>query len=264
MSLIETRNLYKEFNMVRGFLKSDKIHALSDVNIKLEQDEIIGVVGASGSGKSTLARLLVLLYRPTSGEIIFHDEDVANIKGKELRKYRSNIQMVFQDPYASLDPFHNVDWHIRRPLIISKYSGNISERINELLSLVKLDPPEIYRYKFPHEMSGGQRQRVYMARALAMDPKILIADEPVSMLDVSLRVEILDLLLTIKRNMNIGIIYITHDLNTVSMVTDRIYVLNNGRVVESGYTSDIMKNPTDQYTRKLISAAPDPYKKIEV
>ncbi len=244
--------------------RSESVNALQNVDMELNQNELLGIVGASGSGKSTLARILVLLYRPTSGKIIFEGNDVSNLKGKNLRKYRSQIQMVFQDPYASLDPFHNVEWHIKRPLVITKYDGNINERIDSLLEQVKLTPPSQYRNKFPHQLSGGQRQRVYMARALATNPKVLIADEPVSMLDVSLRIEILDLLLSIKKSLGISIIYITHDLNTVSMITDRIYVLNQGRVVEYGDTKSIVTNPRDSYTQQLIKAAPDPYKKIEV
>ncbi len=262
MTLMETENLNKQFYKSTGFAKGEMIDALVDVNISLNENEIVGIVGASGSGKSTLARLLVLLYRPTSGKILFRGEDVTNYKGKTLKKFRSEIQMVFQDPYASLDPFHTVEWHIKRPLIIKKYKGGINRRVKELLSYVKLDPPEEFLNKYPHEMSGGQRQRVYMARALAMEPKILIADEPVSMLDVSLRVEILDLLLSIKENFNVGIFYITHDLSTVSMTTDKLYVLNEGHVVEAGLTKDIMKNPQNEYTKKLIEAAPDPYKVI--
>jgi peptide/nickel transport system ATP-binding protein len=170
--------------------------------------------------------------------------------------------MVFQDPYASLDPFHSVEWHIKRPLIISKYRGNIEDRVDELLEMVKLNPPAYFKNKYPNQISGGQRQRVYIARVLALNPKIIIADEPVSMLDVSLRIEILDLFSRIRDNFGISIVYITHDLNTVSMITDRIYVLKDGVVVEKGDTEEILKNPREDYTRKLIEAAPDPYKRL--
>ncbi len=264
MSVLNIEDLSKEFTVRKSLTRAGVIRALDHVNIELREKEVLGIVGSSGSGKSTLARLMVLLYRPTSGKILFDGTDVSKYKGRKLREYRSNIQMVFQDPYASLDPFHNVEWHIKRPLIINGYTGNVKDKIDDLLTEVRLDPPAQFRDKFPHQMSGGQRQRVYMARALATGPKILIADEPVSMLDVSLRVEILELLLSLRDSMGISIIYITHDLNTVSMITDRIYVLNRGRVVESGSTKQVIDNPVEDYTRRLIGAAPDPFKKIEV
>ncbi len=264
MSILYTQSLSKTFDVRKSLTKQEKIRALIDVNIELKEKEILGIVGASGSGKSTLARTLVFLYRPTSGKIFYKGNDITAYKGKKLKDYRGNVQMVFQDPYASLDPNHSVEWHIKRPLLISKYKGNVSERVSELLTDVRLNPPEQYKQKYPHQLSGGQRQRVYMARALALEPEILIADEPVSMLDVSLRVEILDLLVYIRNTMGISVVYITHDLNTVSMITDRLYVLNKGRVVESGYTQDVVKRPQDDYTRRLMEAAPDPFKKIEV
>ena len=260
--ILRTEGISKQFLVRKGLVAGDVINALDDVNIYLNEGEILALVGASGSGKSTLARILVLLYRPNKGKIYFMDQDVTNYKGRRLKKYRSDIQMVFQDPYASLDPYHTVDWHIRRPLILSHYKGNIDERIDELLEMVKLNPPSYFRGKFPHQISGGQRQRVYLARALAVNPKVLIADEPVSMLDVSLRIEVLDLLASIRDNLGIGVIYITHDLNTVSVISDRIYVLHDGKIVESGRTQDVIKNPADSYTRALIEAAPDPYKRL--
>jgi peptide/nickel transport system ATP-binding protein len=241
-------------------MAADKIQALSNVNVTLEKGELIGIVGASGSGKSTLAKIFVYLYKPTSGSVYFMDNNITGYNSRKIKKYRREIQMVFQDPYASLDPNHSVEWHIKRPLILSKYSGNVDHRINELLNMVTLNPE--YRAKFPHQLSGGQRQRVYLARALAVNPKILIADEPVSMLDVSVRIEILTLLQGIKNKLGISIIYITHDLNTVSMITDRLYVMQEGRVVEEGFTDSIINNPSNEYTKKLIEAAPNPYKRI--
>ncbi len=260
--ILRTESISKEFMVRKGLVTGNTIKALNDVNIYLEEREILALVGASGSGKSTLARILVFLYRPTSGKIFFQDQDVTKYKGRKLKKYRSDVQMVFQDPYASLDPYHTVDWHIRRPLILSHYKGNVEERIDELLEMVRLNPPSYYREKFPHQISGGQRQRVYLARALALEPKVLIADEPVSMLDVSLRIEVLDLLSSIREKLGVSIIYITHDLNTVSVISDRIYVLHDGKVVESGRTQDVIANPSDSYTRALIEAAPDPYKRL--
>ncbi|AGO60119.1 MULTISPECIES: ABC transporter ATP-binding protein [Ferroplasma] len=262
MSILRTENLSKIFISKKGIIKGRNVVALDNVNIELNERELIGIVGASGSGKSTLAKIFVLLYRPTSGSIYFNDENITKYKSGKIKKYRKNIQMVFQDPYASLDPNHTVEWHIKRPLILIKYKGDINERINQLLNMVTLDPPEYYKNKFPHQLSGGQRQRVYLARTLAVEPKILIADEPVSMLDVSVRIDILNLLKTIRDNLNLSIIYITHDLNTVSMITDRLYVMHDGKIVEEGNTDNIIKNPVDRYTRELIESAPNPYKRI--
>lgn len=260
--MLRTDNISKEFFVRKGVYGGTKINALTNVSVSVREKEILGIVGASGSGKSTLAKIMVLLYRPTSGKLIYNDEEVSSLNGRKLRKYREDVQMVFQDPYASLDPFHSVEWHIKRPLIISKYSGNVDERVDELLEMVKLNPPSYFRNKYPNQISGGQRQRVYIARVLALNPKVIIADEPVSMLDVSLRIEILDLFSRIRDDFGISIVYITHDLNTVSMITDRIYVLKDGVVVEEGETEGILRNPSQKYTRKLIEAAPDPYKRL--
>lgn len=262
MSILETKDLTKIFLVKKGLLGANEIVAVENVSVNIEPGEIVGIVGASGSGKSTLARLLVMLYRSTSGQITYNGRDITNITGKKLKEYRRDIQMVFQDPYASLDPNHTVEWHIRRPLMISGASGNVDERIDELLDLVRLSPTSVYRDKYPHQLSGGQRQRVYLARALAVNPKILIADEPVSMLDVSVRVEILDVLQSLRERLGVSIFYITHDLNTVGMITDRIYVMHNGKVVEAGSTESVLMNPVDEYTRTLIEATPDPYKRI--
>ncbi len=260
--MLRTDNISKEFFVRKGVYGGTKINALTNVSVSVREKEILGIVGASGSGKSTLAKIMVLLYRPTSGKLIYNDEEVSSLNGRKLRKYREDVQMVFQDPYASLDPFHSVEWHIKRPLIISKYGGNVDERVDELLEMVKLNPPSYFRNKYPNQISGGQRQRVYIARVLALNPKVIIADEPVSMLDVSLRIEILDLFSRIRDDFGISIVYITHDLNTVSMITDRIYVLKDGVVVEEGETEGILRNPSQNYTRKLIEAAPDPYKRL--
>lgn len=261
-TVLRSENVSKEFFVRKGLYGGTKINALNDVSVSVRDKEILGIVGASGSGKSTLAKIMVLLYRPTSGKVMYNEENVSNLSGRALKKYRGDVQMVFQDPYASLDPFHSVGWHIKRPLVISKYNGNMEERIDELLEMVKLNPASYFKNKYPNQISGGQRQRVYIARVLALNPKIIVADEPVSMLDVSLRIEILDLFSKIRDNFGISIVYITHDLNTVSMITDRIYVLKGGIVVEEGDTESILKSPRSDYTRKLIEAAPDPYKRL--
>jgi peptide/nickel transport system ATP-binding protein len=262
MEVLGTQGLSKVFMSRSGIFHDVKTHALDNVTVSLQKNEIVGIVGASGSGKSTLAKILVFLYKPTGGKIIFEGNDVTGYGSKEIKKYRQSVQMVFQDPYASLDPNHNVEWHIKRPLLLSSYDGDIDERIDEILNMVTLNPTNYYRNKFPHQLSGGQRQRVYLARVLALKPKVLIADEPVSMLDVSVRVEILALINKLRDEQGISVMYITHDVNTVSLITDRIYVMQNGTVVESGNTSDVISNPTQSYTRDLIEAAPNPNKRI--
>jgi peptide/nickel transport system ATP-binding protein len=243
-------------------LKQVEVKALNNVSIELREREILGIVGASGSGKSTLAKLLVFLYRADSGSIFYMREDVTKHRGRRVKEYRRSVQMVFQDPYASLDPNHTVDWHIRRPLKLLGNKQNINSRIDDLLETVKLTPTSYYLEKYPHQLSGGQRQRVYLARVLALNPRVIIADEPVSMLDVSVRIEVLELIKNLRDKFNISVIYITHDLNTVSLVTERIYVMDKGSVVESGSTNDIITNPKEDYTRRLIQAAPDPYNRI--
>ena len=262
MELLATQGINKIFTKRQGLLGETKTVALNDVNISINSREIVGLVGASGSGKSTLARLMVFLYKPTSGKLLFEGNDITGYRSRQIRKYRQEVQMVFQDPYASLDPNHNVAWHVRRPLILSGYSGNIEDRLDQVLEMVTLSPPEYFKNKYPHQLSGGQRQRVYLARALAVEPKILIADEPVSMLDVSVRIEILELISKLRDELGISIVYITHDVNTVSLVTDRVYVMHSGMVVEHGNTNDVISNPTHKYTRELIEAAPNPYKRI--
>lgn len=262
MNVLETRSLCKSFYTRKGMLKQVEVKALNNVSIELREKEILGIVGASGSGKSTLAKLLVFLYRVDSGSIFYMREDVTKYRGRRVKEYRRRVQMVFQDPYASLDPNHTVDWHIRRPLILSRNKENINLRIDDLLETVKLTPTSYYREKYPHQLSGGQRQRVYLARVLALNPSVIIADEPVSMLDVSVRIEVLELIKNLRDKFNISVIYITHDLNTVSLVTERIYVMDKGSVVESGNTNDIIANPKEDYTRRLIQAAPNPYNRI--
>lgn len=262
MSLLSTRSVTKIFEKRNGILGRENIIALDDVSVELNEREIVGIVGASGSGKSTLAKLLVLMYQPTSGQIYYRENPVNSRRNRVKKDYRRKVQMVFQDPYASLDPNHTVEWHIMRPLAISEYSGDRNRRIDELLEMVTLTPPAYYRNKFPYQLSGGQRQRVYLARALSLEPEIVIADEPVSMLDVSVRIEILDLINKLRNDLGISFFYISHDLNTVSFLTDRIYVIEKGKVVETGDTSMILNDPRTDYTKKLINAAPDPYKKI--
>jgi len=231
--------------------------ACDHVSFTIEPGESVALVGQSGSGKSTLARLITGMERPDSGAITFGDTRVDRLRHRHLRAYRSRVQLVFQDPYAALNPLHTVRYVLTRPLV--NYHG-LSERearsqVDELLDTVGLTPVEQFAGKLPHQLSGGQRQRVVIARALAPRPALLVADEPVSMLDVSLRAGVLELL----RSTGISLLYITHDLLSARVIADRMFVLHEGRVVEHGPTVDVLRNPQDDYTRALLDALPTPF-----
>jgi len=231
--------------------------ACDHVSFTIEPGEPVALVGQSGSGKSTLARLITGMERPDAGTITFGDTRVDRLRHRQLRAYRSRVQLVFQDPYAALNPLHTVRYVLTRPLV--NYHG-LSERearpqVDELLDTVGLTPVEQFAGKLPHQLSGGQRQRVVIARALAPRPALLVADEPVSMLDVSLRAGVLELL----RSTGVGLLYITHDLLSARVIADRMFVLHEGRVVEHGPTVDVLRNPRDDYTRALLDALPTPF-----
>ncbi len=263
MSTLEVRNLVKEYHL-RGGLRGTTLRAVDNVSFTLESGKTIALVGQSGSGKSTIAKILMQLERPTTGEILLDGKPVGR-RGKALAEYRSDVQMVFQDPFASLNPFHSIGHHIVRPLKLHNPSMSREQAragMLELLARVRLDPPEIAAAKRPHEMSGGQRQRVAIARALAPKPKILVADEPVSMLDVSIRLGVLNLLADLQREENLGVLYITHDLATARHFSDEIMVLYKGEVVEHGPADDVILRPQHEYTRSLAEAAPNPERRL--
>ncbi|WP_431071539.1 ABC transporter ATP-binding protein [Microbacterium phyllosphaerae] len=234
--------------------------AVDDVSFRLEPGEALALVGASGSGKSTIAKLITGVEKPTEGTVRFGDVDVATLRRTGLRDLRKDVQMVFQDPYAALNPLHTVEYALSRP--IRNYTPLRGEearaRVLELLETVGLTPVEQFAAKLPHQLSGGQRQRVVIARALASDPQVLIADEPVSMLDVSLRAGVLALLEDLRERWGISMLYITHDLLSARLVTENILVLNSGRVVERGETSQVLQHPEDEYTVQLLDAVPNP------
>lgn len=236
------------------------VTAVDDVSFRLEPGEALALVGASGSGKSTLAKLITGVEKPTEGTVRFGDVDVATLRRKGLRELRKDVQMVFQDPYAALNPLHTVEYALSRP--IRNYTplrgDEARARVLELLETVGLTPVEQFAAKLPHQLSGGQRQRVVIARALASDPQVLIADEPVSMLDVSLRAGVLALLEDLRERWGISMLYITHDLLSARLVTENILVLNSGRVVERGETSQVLQHPEDPYTVQLLDAVPNP------
>ncbi|GAA4174739.1 ABC transporter ATP-binding protein [Gryllotalpicola koreensis] len=239
--------------------------AVDDVSFTLEPGAALALVGQSGSGKSTIAKLITGVEKPTAGSIRFGDLDVGRANRRSLRRLRRDVQMVFQDPYAALNPLHTVEYTLSRPIVnYSERRGDaVRERVFELLETVGLAPAALYANKLPHQLSGGQRQRVVIARALASDPQVIIADEPVSMLDVSLRAGVLALLDELRVTWGVSLLYITHDLLSARLITDRIMVLHEGRVVERGGTAEVLRNPTDSYTRDLLAAVPQPGRALE-
>jgi peptide/nickel transport system ATP-binding protein len=254
MTTLEFRGVTKIYN-VRG---SGQLKALDDVSFTLNSRQTIGLVGQSGSGKSTIAKILTQLETPTHGDVLLDGEPIPR-RGKGLRTYRQQLRMVFQDPFASLNPYHSIRHHVERPLRLDRVvpRDQVEAEVRRLLERVRLDPDAVMERR-PHELSGGQRQRVAIARALASRPALLVADEPVSMLDVSIRLGVLNLLADLQREEGLGVLYITHDLATARHFSDEIMVLNQGRVVERGPADDVILRPRDPYTRELRAASPDP------
>lgn len=254
MSVLEVRHVSKVYN-VRG---AGQLKALDDVSFTLNSGQTIGLVGQSGSGKSTIAKILTQLETPTSGEVLLDGAPIPR-RGRGLRTYRQQLRMVFQDPFASLNPYHSIRYHLERPLRLDDVvpKEETEAEVRRLLERVRLVPDAVIDRR-PHELSGGQRQRVAIARALASRPQILVADEPVSMLDVSIRLGVLNLLADLQREEGLGVLYITHDLATARHFSDEIMVLNQGRVVEHGPADDVILRPQHPYTQELRAASPDP------
>ena len=244
-----------------GFRSHQVVHAVDDVDLELYRGRVVALVGESGSGKSTIARLLAQLMPVTGGQILLHGED-ATVKGRHaFRRYVSKVQMIFQDPFASLNPVHTVRYTLTRSLKIHRgrlRGDELEAALVELLERVNLKPAARYIDKFPHELSGGQRQRVAIARALAASPEVLLADEPISMLDVSIRLGILNLLRDLRDRLHIAILYITHDIASARYFADRTMVMYAGRVVESGDSESVTQDPKHPYTQLLVRSAPDP------
>jgi peptide/nickel transport system ATP-binding protein len=259
---LEVRDLSKRFPVSSGLVgRRASVHAVEDVSFTLRRGMVTALVGESGSGKSTVARLVSRLYKPTSGTILFGEHDVAKDRSRRsILRYRSQVQMIFQDPFGSLNPAKTIRHHIERPLRIHEIVGRaeIDERVHELLRTVGLVPPEYVASKYPHELSGGQRQRVAIARTLAVEPTVLLADEPTSMLDVSIRIGILNLMLKLKEERRIAFLYVTHDLASARYVADEIMVMYAGQIVEQGPVEAVLAEPLHPYTQLLRSAVPDP------
>jgi peptide/nickel transport system ATP-binding protein len=254
VSIFEVTDLTVEY----GQHGRPKLRAVDGLSLTLRAGQTLALVGESGSGKSTVVRALAQLTARTSGEIRLDGRPAAR-RGRALRSYRHRVQLVFQDPFASLNPMHTVRHHLARPLLLSHGRGDaLDQAVAELLRSVNLTPPEEVAAKHPHELSGGQRQRVAIARALATDPDVLLADEPVSMLDVSIRLEILNLLDRLKRDRNLALLYVTHDLATARHFSSEIMVMYRGEIVERGPSDEVILRPSHPYTQILASAAPDP------
>ena len=261
---LEVQNLKKYFLADKPNLFSRKVrhvHAVDDVSLNLERGEVIALVGESGCGKSTLALTLMGLEKSTEGKVFFEGIDITHADDKARKILRQRIQMVFQDPYESLNPTQTIEEIVGEPLVVHKIGENAEERRAQVVRALEdagLKPVDIYMRRFPHELSGGQRQRVVIAGALVLEPHLLLADEPVSMLDVSIRAEILNLLADLRVSRQISIIFITHDLGTVGYFADRVAVMYLGRIVEVGTTKDVLTTPSHPYTRALLSVIPVP------
>jgi oligopeptide transport system ATP-binding protein len=255
--LVEVRNLVKQFERGGGFLRAKTVvRAVDDVSFSIEEGETFGLVGESGSGKSTTGRCMLRLVEPTSGHVRFRGEDVLAFDRARLRAARRDMQMVFQDPYSSLNPRMRARDIVEEPLVIHRIGsrGERRDKVGELFRLVGLDPAHLDRY--PHEFSGGQRQRIGLARAIALNPSFVIADEPVSALDVSIQAQVINLLLDLQERLKLTYLFIAHDLRLVQHICTRVAVMYLGRIVETGTTSSIFANPQHPYTRALLSAVP--------
>ena len=252
-------------NVSKIFGRADNpLYAARDVTFSLHSGRTLALVGESGSGKTTAARLIMREYAPDRGQLLFRGAPLGRADSKALKAYRSSVQMVFQDPFASLNPAHTIHYHLDRPLRLHQRNLSRAQRraaVEQLLARVKLDPAQLMA-KFPHELSGGQRQRISIARALAVNPQVIVADEPTSMLDVSVRLGILNLLNDMKRQLGLALLYITHDIATARYVAEDIMVMYAGQIVEWGDMEAVLGNPQHPYTRLLLSAVPDPDKRF--
>lgn len=259
--LLTVEDLHKWFELRRfGFFPVGNVQAVDGVDFQLARGESITVVGESGCGKSTLARTILGLYDPTGGRIVFDGRVIDGTNAEDTRWYRRQVGFVQQDPFGALPPFMTVERILNEPLLVNDVSDEKERkrRIRQVLEDVRLIPQDDYLYKYPHQLSGGQQQRLVIARAIILEPQLLVADEPVSMLDASVRVEILQLLGRLQEQYDISIIYITHDLSTVRYFSDRIFVMYGGKLVEQARTEALLMEPGHPYAKALIHAIPDP------
>ena len=260
--LVKIRDVRTWFEISRGlFSKPVYVKAVDGVSLDIGRGESVAVVGESGSGKTTLGKTILRLYKPVSGEIYYNGKRIDSLEEEELKWYRREAQIIYQDPFGSLNPFFTVERILAEPLTIHnavKDYKELKQMISQVLTEVKLEPPEMFASKHPHMLSGGQRQRVAIARALILKPKLIVADEPVSMLDASVRVEIMSLLESLQKKYETSILYITHDLATIKYFSQTLYIMYAGKIIETGPTRDVLREPLHPYTQALVSAIPDP------
>lgn len=261
--LLEFRHVSKYYGAMGSWFERSRkqIHALEDVSLTIYEGETLGVVGESGSGKTTLGRLALRLLEPTRGSVYFQGKDIGQLTDKEMREQRRHMQIVFQDPLASLNPRKTIRKILRQPFltfgILDKKEAE--DRVRELLEQVGLSPPKLYMDRYPHQLSGGQRQRICIANAIALKPKLIVADEPVSALDISIRNQILNLMIRLKKELGLTYIFISHDLNVIRAICDRVAVMYRGKIVETSTVQEIFEKPCHPYTSALVSSVLSPY-----